>query len=203
MPKKEKVFTMPVIALILLSFALGTSEFIIVGILPDISEGLSVSLTTAGSLVSMFAFVYAVGTPFTAALAGRFHRFALIISLTVVFVVGNFLCAIAPNYPLLAAARILLSIVSGTLISVSMTFVPDISSLEHRATVVSWVFAGFSLASIFGVPIGTTISHVLRAGGQLLLASPCAAFWCWHSCSFLCPENMKKCLPASCSSLSC
>lgn len=161
MPKKEKVFTMPVIALILLSFALGTSEFIIVGILPDISEGLSVSLTTAGSLVSMFAFVYAVGTPFTAAMAGRFHRFALIISLTVVFVVGNFLCAIAPNYPLLAAARILLSIVSGTLISVSMTFVPDISSLEHRATVVSWVFAGFSLASIFGVPIGTTISHVL------------------------------------------
>ena len=160
MPKKEKVFTMPVIALILLSFALGTSEFIIVGILPDISEGLSVSLTTAGSLVSMFAFVYAVGTPFTAALAGRFHRFALIISLTVVFVVGNFLCAIAPSYPLLAAARILLSIVSGTLISVSMTFVPDISSLEHRATVVSWVFAGFSLASIFGVPIGT-ISHVL------------------------------------------
>ena len=103
MPKKEKVFTMPVIALILLSFALGTSEFIIVGILPDISEGLSVSLTTAGSLVSMFAFVYAVATPFTAAMAGRFHRFALIISLTVVFVVGNFLCAIAPNYPLLAA----------------------------------------------------------------------------------------------------
>ena len=140
MPKKEKVFTMPVIALILLSFALGTSEFIIVGILPDISEGLSVSLTTAGSLVSMFAFVYAVGTPFTAALAGRFHRFALIISLTVVFVVGNFLCAIAPSYPLLAAARILLSIVSGTLISVSMTFVPDISSLEHRATVVSTWF---------------------------------------------------------------
>ena len=61
----------------------GRPEFIIVGILPDISEGLSVSLTTAGSLVSMFAFVYAVGTPFTAALAGRFHRFALIISLTV------------------------------------------------------------------------------------------------------------------------
>ena len=202
MPKKEKVFTMPVIALILLSFALGTSEFIIVGILPDISEGLSVSLTTAGSLVSMFAFVYAVGTPFTAALAGRFHRFALIISLTVVFVVGNFLCAIAPNYPLLAAARILLSIVSGTLISVSMTFVPDISSLEHRATVVSWVFAGFSLASIFGVPIGTTISHVLSWRAAFVGITLCSILVLALMFVSL-PRNMRKCLPASCSSLFC
>ncbi|MBM6829032.1 MFS transporter [Anaerotignum lactatifermentans] len=175
MAKKEKIFTLPVIGLILLSFALGTSEFIVVGILPDISGGLGVSLTTAGSLVSVFAFVYAVGTPFTAALAGRFSRFGLITVLTVLFILGNLFCALAPTYGMLTAARILLAVVSGTLISVSMTFVPDVSSLEHRATVVSWVFAGFSLASIFGVPMGTTVSHLLGWRAAFGLITLCSA----------------------------
>ena len=175
MAKKERVFTLPVIALILLSFALGTSEFIVVGILPDISQGLSVSLTTAGSLVSVFAFVYAVGTPFTAALAGRFSRFGLMMVLTVLFVLGNLFCALAPGYGWLTAARVLLAVVSGTLISVSMTFVPDVASLEHRATVVSWVFAGFSLASIFGVPMGTTASHLLGWRAAFGLITLCSA----------------------------
>lgn len=175
MAKKEKIFTLPVIGLILLSFALGTSEFIVVGILPDISQGLGVSLTTAGSLVSVFAFVYAVGTPFTAALAGRFSRFGLITVLTVLFILGNLFCALSPTYGLLTAARVLLAVVSGTLISVSMTFVPDVSSLEHRATVVSWVFAGFSLASIFGVPMGTTASHLLGWRAAFALITLCSA----------------------------
>lgn len=73
MAVNEKTFTLPVITLILLSFCLGTSEFIIVGILPDISTGLNVSITMAGSLVSIFAIVYAVGTPFAAAFAGLFN----------------------------------------------------------------------------------------------------------------------------------
>lgn len=174
MAKKEKIFTLPVIGLILLSFALGTSEFIVVGILPDISEGLGVSLTTAGSLVSVFAFVYAVGTPFTAALAGRFPRFGLITVLTVLFILGDLFCALAPTYGVLTGGRILLAVVSGTLISVSMTFVPDVSSLEHRATVVSWVFAGFSLASIFGVPMGTTASHLLGWRAAFVLITLCS-----------------------------
>lgn len=176
MAKKEKVFTLPVIALILLSFALGTGEFIIVGILPDIAKGLDVSLTKAGGLVSVFAFVYAVGTPFTAALAGRFRRFPLILALTMLYIFGNFFCAVAPNYTVLTAARILLAIVSGTLISVSMTFVPDVASLENRAAVVSWVFAGFSLASIFGVPMGTTASHLFGWRASFVLITLCSIF---------------------------
>ena len=174
MQPKEKVFTLPVIALIALSFVLGTSEFIVVGVLPEIAQGLSVPLTTAGGLVSMFAFVYAVGTPFTAALAGRCNRFWLLICLGLVFVVGNLWCAVAPNYILLSAARIVLAIVSGTLISISMTFVPQITRVEHRATVVSWVFAGFSLASIFGVPLGTTITHMLSWRAAFVAITLCS-----------------------------
>lgn len=133
----EKTFTLPVITSILLSFCLGTSEFIIVGILPDISSGLNVSITIAGSLVSIFAIVYAVGTPFAAALTGLFNKFNLIIALTVIFIAGNFLCIIAPNYHTLAAARIIIALLSGTLLSVSMTFVPDIVSEKKCASVVS------------------------------------------------------------------
>lgn len=155
----EKTFSLPVITLVLLSFCLGTSEFIVIGILPDISSGLNVSITMAGSLVSIFAIVYAVGTPFAAALAGLFNKFSLIITLTIIFLIGNILCIIAPNYQILVVARIVIAIVSGTLLSVSMAFVPDIISEKKRAPVVAWIYAGFSIASVFGVPVGTLISH--------------------------------------------
>lgn len=155
----EKTFSLPVITLVLLSFCLGTSEFIVIGILPDISSGLNVSITMAGSLVSIFVIVYAVGTPFAAALAGLFNKFSLIITLTIIFLIGNILCIIAPNYQILVVARIVIAIVSGTLLSVSMAFVPDIISEKKRAPVVAWIYAGFSIASVFGVPVGTLISH--------------------------------------------
>ncbi|MDY5051708.1 MAG: MFS transporter, partial [Candidatus Mucispirillum faecigallinarum] len=155
----EKTFSLPVITLVLLSFCLGTSEFIVIGILPDISSGLNVSLTMAGSLVSIFAIVYAVGTPFAAAFAGLFNKFGLIITLTIIFLIGNILCIFAPNYQILVVARIVIAIVSGTLLSVSMAFVPDIVSEKKRAPVVAWIYAGFSIASVFGVPVGTLISH--------------------------------------------
>ena len=155
----EKTFSLPVITLVLLSFCLGTSEFIVIGILPDISSGLNVSITMAGSLVSIFAIVYAVGTPFAAALAGLFNKFSLIITLTIIFLIGNILCIITPNYQILVVARIVIAIVSGTLLSVSMAFVPDIISEKKRAPVVAWIYAGFSIASVFGVPVGTLISH--------------------------------------------
>ena len=94
----EKTFSLPVITLVLLSFCLGTSEFIVIGILPDISSGLNVSITMAGSLVSIFAIVYAVGTPFAAALAGLFNKFSLIITLTIIFLIGNILSGGTPFF---------------------------------------------------------------------------------------------------------
>lgn len=69
------------------------------------------------------------------------------------------MCVVATNYHILAAARVITALVSGTLLSVSMIFVPDIVNEKHRAVVVSWLFAGFSIASVFGVPAGTLISH--------------------------------------------
>lgn len=109
---KERFFNLPVIVLISLSFMLGMSEFIVVGILPDIAAGLKVSEVTVGNLVSLFAFVYAPVTPLGSALSARFPRFATHLTLAGVFLIGNVLCAFAPNYGVLVVARILIALVS-------------------------------------------------------------------------------------------
>ena len=86
---KERFFNLPVIVLISLSFMLGMSEFIVVGVLPDIAAGLKVSEVTVGNLVSLFAFVYAPVTPLGSALSARFPRFATHLTLVGVFLIGN------------------------------------------------------------------------------------------------------------------
>lgn len=110
----ERFFTLPVVTLIASSFVLGMSEFVVVGILPDIAHGLRVSEVTVGDLVSMFAFVYAPMTPLGSALSARFPRFATHLTLIGVFLAGNILCALAPNYAVLVVARIMIAAVSGT-----------------------------------------------------------------------------------------
>ena len=90
---KERFFNLPVMVLISLSFMLGMSEFIVVGVLPDIAAGLKVSEVTVGNLVSLFAFVYAPVTPLGSALSARFPRFATHLTLVGVFLIGNVLCA--------------------------------------------------------------------------------------------------------------
>lgn len=159
MTKSHSALTPAAVSLILLSFILGTSEFIIVGILPEIAEGIGCSITMAGSLISIFAFSYALGTPFATALLSSLNRYRTLLGLTAVFIAGNALCAIAPDYAFLAAARIVTAVVSGVMISISMTFTVDIASPENQSKVISWIFSGFSIASIFGVPLGTVISQ--------------------------------------------
>ena len=138
---KERFFNLPVIVLISLSFMLGMSEFIVVGILPDIAAGLKVSEVTVGNLVSLFALVYAPVTPLGSALSARFPRFATHLTLVGVFLIGNVLCAFASNYGVLVVARILIALVSGTLVAIAM------------------VFSGFSIASVVGVPVGTWVAN--------------------------------------------
>lgn len=156
-----RFFTIPVLALIGLSFALGTSEFIMVGILPNIAADLHTPLTTIGNLVSIFAGIYAVCTPVGAALSARFPRFATYLTLIGIFFVGNLLCALAQNYTVLLIARIVIALVSGTLVAISMTFADDVTVPQHRTRFVAWVFSGFSIASIVGVPLGTALAGAL------------------------------------------
>lgn len=156
---KERFFNLPVIVLISLSFMLGMSEFIVVGILPDIAAGLKVSEVTVGNLVSLFAFVYAPVTPLGSALSARFPRFATHLTLIGIFLAGNLLCAFAPNYAVLVVARIMIALVSGTLVAVAMTYAPDVTTDKFRTKFIAWVFSGFSIASVVGVPVGTWVAN--------------------------------------------
>lgn len=156
---KERFFNLPVIVLISLSFMLGMSEFIVVGILPDIAAGLKVSEVTIGNLVSLFAFVYAPVTPLGSALSARFPRFATHLTLVGVFLIGNVLCAFASNYGVLVVARILIALVSGTLVAIAMTYAPDVTTEQYRTKFIAWVFSGFSIASVVGVPVGTWVAN--------------------------------------------
>lgn len=156
---KERFFNLPVLILIASSFMLGMSEFIVVGILPDIAADLKISEVTVGNLVSLFAFVYAPVTPLGSALSARFPRFATHLTLIGIFLAGNLLCAFAPNYAVLVVARIMIALVSGTLVAVAMTYVPDVTTDRFRTKFIAWVFSGFSIASVVGVPIGTWVAN--------------------------------------------
>ena len=156
---KERFFNLPVLILIASSFMLGMSEFIMVGILPDIAADLKISEVTVGNLVSLFAFVYAPVTPLGSALSARFPRFATHLTLIGIFLAGNILCAFAPNYAVLVVARIMIALVSGTLVAVAMTYAPDVTTDTFRTKFIAWVFSGFSIASVVGVPVGTWVAN--------------------------------------------
>lgn len=156
---KERFFNLPVLILIASSFMLGMSEFIMVGILPDIAADLKISEVTVGNLVSLFAFVYAPVTPLGSALSARFPRFATHLTLIGIFLAGNLLCAFAPNYAVLVVARIMIALVSGTLVAVAMTYAPDVTTDKFRTKFIAWVFSGFSIASVVGVPVGTWVAN--------------------------------------------
>lgn len=86
-------------------------------------------------------------------------RFATHLTLVGVFLTGNVLCAFAPNYGVLVVARILIALVSGTLVAIAMTYAPDVTAERYRTKFIAWVFSGFSIASVVGVPVGTWVAN--------------------------------------------
>lgn len=146
------------VALVTVGFALGFAEFIVIGITPDIAEIYQIPLSDAGNLVGYFAVAYAVSTPIIVLSTGRFSRFPLFVIFLIVFNVGNILAILAPSYEVLMLARICTAIVSGVTLSTVMTFINDIIPQEQAPRIISFVYAGFSVASVLGTPIGTLLS---------------------------------------------
>lgn len=157
---KKSFFNASVAGLILLCFFLGTSEYTVVGILPEIADGFGISLTQAGSIVSVFAFAYGLGTPFLTSWVSRFNRFWITMTGIAIFAVCNLICALSPVYLIFMIFRILTAVVSGTLVSISMTYAEDVASLpEHVPGVIAGVFSGFSIAAVLGVPLSSAITN--------------------------------------------
>jgi len=144
--------------LILISFLLGFSEFIVVGILDDIATSFSIDVSTAGYLVTIFALSYAFSTPVVTTLIGQRRLQSVLLLLMSIFTIGNLVTALAPTYNILTISRIIVAIVSGSGISVIMAFGTYLAPMEKRAWLIAWIFSGFSIASVFGVPLGTLLS---------------------------------------------
>ncbi len=155
------MFNIKVIILIALSFVLGTCEYVVIGILPNIAQDLNVSITQTGLLISAFAIVYSIGAPLITAYLSRFPRYRTILTLMFLFTVGNIGCMLAPNYPLMLVSRVFLAAVSSALISISMTFAPDVAPRKFTPSVISWIFAGFNIASVVGVPLSMLITQLM------------------------------------------
>lgn len=152
---------LPLIALFLAAFGIGTAEFVIAGLLPEVSVDLGVSIPTAGFLITAYAIGVAVGGPIVTLLTSRYSRRNTILALIAVFTIGQALCAIAPNYPMLMAARLLVSIGHGAFFGVAAIVATRLVAPEKAGSAVSMLLAGITVANILGVPGGTAIGNVL------------------------------------------
>ena len=149
-----------IITLTLLMFVIGTSEFIVIGLLAEIADDLNVSISVAGLLISVFAISYAIGTPIITAFCSRFEKYPLCLSLMILFIIGNAISACAENFYTLLWSRIFIAVLSGALISLAMVISNEIVKVEKRAATIALVFAGFSVANVIGVPLGTWIGQL-------------------------------------------
>jgi MFS transporter, DHA1 family, inner membrane transport protein len=156
----EMLTPMPLIALALAAFAIGTTEFVIMGLLPEVSHDLGVSIPAAGLLVSGYALGVAVGAPLLAALTARLPRKTALLSLMGLFIVGNALCALAPGYTVLMVARVITAFCHGAFFGIGAVVAAQLVPAEQRARAIALMFTGLTLANVLGVPFGTFLGHV-------------------------------------------
>lgn len=152
-------FPIAIYILMISAFAIGTTEFVIMGLLPDVAKDLDISISKAGTLVSIYALGVAIGGPLLTVLTVRLPRKILLIALMVIFVVANVLSANASNYILLLIARILSALTHGTLFGVGSVVAAKLVSPNKQASAIAMMFIGVTLANILGVPLGTYIGQ--------------------------------------------
>jgi predicted MFS family arabinose efflux permease len=146
-------------ALTLSAFAIGTTEFVIVGLIPTIAASLQVSLPSAGLLVSLYALGVAIGAPVLTALTARVPRKRLLIGLMMLFTAGNLLAWMAPGYGALMAARVLTGLAHGVFFSIGSTIATSLVAKEKAASAIALMFTGLTVALVTGVPLGTFIGQ--------------------------------------------
>lgn len=166
--------------LVALGFSLGCSEFVVIGIQPELASGFNVSLAQTGLLMSAFSITYAVATPVLALTTGRFTRRTLLIVYCALFVIGNIVSVFATSFEMLLAARVLIGLVSGALLAVGTTFIPDIAGMKRISMCVSLVYAAFSVAMVIVTSVGRFVAatwewHYVMVGTLVMAVAVCAA----------------------------
>jgi DHA1 family inner membrane transport protein len=150
------------------SFGIGTTEFVIMGLLPDVARSLSVTIPQAGYLVSGYALGVVIGAPIVAMVTAGIPRKTALLALMALFTIGNLGCALAPDYWLLMTARVVTAFAHGAFFGIGAVVASNLVPREQRTQAVSLMFAGLTLANVLGVPFGTALGQA--AGWR-------AAFW--------------------------
>lgn len=147
------------ISLTLGGLSLGMTEFMMMGVLPDVSESLLISIPTAGYLISAYALGVVIGAPLMAGLTRKYPAKNILIGLMIMFAVFNALFALSPNYILLFITRLLSGLPHGAFFGVGAVVASKLAEPGKKAQAVALMFAGLTIANIVGVPIGTYIGH--------------------------------------------
>ncbi|MGA4842375.1 MFS transporter [Streptomyces sp. G45] len=159
------------LALAVGAFGIGTTEFVMMGLLPNVADDLRISIPTAGHLVSAYALGVVIGAPLLAAVTARLPRRRVLIGLMVLFVVGNALSAAAPDYHLLVAARFLSGLPHGAFFGVGAVVATGLVAPERKARSVSLMFLGLTVANVVGVPVATLMGQQLGWRATFLAVS--------------------------------
>lgn len=150
-----------VMALAISAFAIGSSEFIVVGILPAIAADLGIALDTAGSLVSLYALALALGTPLLVLALSRWPRKQVLAGLIAIFLGGNLLSALSSSFSMLLFARMLTAVAHGCFFAIGATVAAALVSQKQAGRAIATMFAGLTLAMVVGVPLGSFLGNLM------------------------------------------
>lgn len=161
--KRTSVGTL--IALAISAFAIGSTEFISVGLLPLLANQFSVSLETAGLTVSIYAIGITVGAPLMTLLTGSIPRKNLLMITMLLFMTGNLIAAFAPSFLIVLLGRIVAALAHGIFMTISSLIAANVVTPDRRASAIAIMFTGLTVATVTGVPLGTFIGQL--AGWRL------------------------------------
>ncbi|WP_060181186.1 MFS transporter [Streptomyces sp. IMTB 1903] len=147
------------LALAVGAFGIGTTEFVIVGLLPEVADDLSVSIPSAGMLVTGYALGVVVGAPLMTAAGARLPRKTMLVVLMAIFVAGNLLCALAGDYAALMGGRLIAALTHGAFFGIGSVVAADLVAPDRRASAIALMFTGLTLANVLGVPLGTFLGQ--------------------------------------------
>ncbi|GIO28357.1 MFS transporter [Ornithinibacillus bavariensis] len=187
--KKRSTFAL--LALAVSAFAIGTTEFISVGLLPLIAKDLNISVTTAGLTVSIYALGVTFGAPILTSITSSMSRKSLLLWIMVVFIIGNGIAAVSTSIGVLLVARVISAFSHGVFMSIGSTIAADLVPENRRASAISIMFTGLTVATVTGVPFGTFIGQQFgwRIAFMVIVAVGILAF---IANSILVPANLRK-----------
>ncbi|MFC6170152.1 MFS transporter [Loigolactobacillus jiayinensis] len=191
MSQKQIAPTWTLLALAISAFAIGSTEFISVGLMPLLVKSFGITLSQAGWTVSIYALGITVGAPLLTLLTGRFDRKILMLGIMLLFVASNLLAAAAPTFAILLIARVFAAFAHGLFMSVASVIAADVVAPAKRASAIAVMFTGLTVATVTGVPLGTFIGQIASWHMSFLFISAIGVLGLIAN-SLLIPRNLPR-----------